>query len=221
MSPKNRKINCKFCNEKAEFLKIYNEYFCPKCLRFQNESSASDVKTLPIFKLKKYTFTAQKYSYLINNELGSRIGIIERRDVSKFISKKDYNIKYILFNDINRIIGLIDGKSLNNLKNEDASWKVFDYGRNYRGEIKYLHETDTWQIVNSENSIIAIRNPHDSGVDLQTARTFTIINPEDYDIQYFKIMRKGGGFQLEFLDESFDPHLAFAIIIAIHRRFYL
>jgi hypothetical protein len=190
-------------------------------LRFQNESSTTDVKLLPTFKLKKYNFTAQKYTYLISNELGSRIGIIERRDVSKFISKKDYNIKYIIFNDINRIIGLIDGKTLNNQKNVDASWKVFDYGRNFRGEIKHIHETDIWQITDSNNTIIAIRNPHDSGVDLQTARTFTIINPDDYDIHYFKIMRKGGGFQLEILDVTFDPHLAFAIIIAIHRRYYL
>lgn len=221
MSSKKRKINCKFCNQKAEYLKMYNDFFCTKCLRFQNESSVSEVKLLPILKLKKYNLIAQKYSYLINNELGSRIGTIERRDISKFVSKKDYNIKYIFFNDINRIIGSVDGKSLNNLKNVDASWKVYDYGRNYHGEIKHLHETDAWQITTTENTIIAIRNPHDSGVDIQTARTFTIINPEDYDIQYFKIMRKGGGFLLEIFDETFDPHLALAIIIAIHRRYYL
>ncbi|NHJ39117.1 MAG: hypothetical protein FK731_03720 [Asgard group archaeon] len=221
MSPKKRKISCKFCNEKADYLKMYNDYFCSKCLRFQNESSVSDVKLLPFFKLKKYNIIAQKYSYIINNELGSRIGTIERRDISKFVSKKDYNLRYIYFNDINRIIASVDGKSLNTLKNADASWKVFDHGRNYLGEIKHLFETDFWQIVNTEGEIIAIRNPMDSGVDLQTARTFTIVNPEKNDVKYFQILRKGGSFQIHLLDETFDPHFALAIVIGIHRRYYI
>jgi hypothetical protein len=221
LSPKKRKINCKFCQQKADFIHAYNDYFCSKCYRFQNESLSKEIKLLPIFKLKKYNFVAQKYSYTINNDLGSRLGLFERRDLSKYISKKEYNIRYVLFNDINRIVGSVDGSTLNDLKGAEASWKIYDYGRNLRGEVKYLPETEKWQIVDPSGNIIAIRNPLDSSADIQTARSFTIINPEDQEVHYFRIIRKGGGFRLEILDETFDPHFAISMVIPIHRKFYL
>jgi hypothetical protein len=221
LSPKKRKINCKFCQQKADYIHAYNDFFCSKCQRFQNESLVKEIKLLPILKLKKYNFVAQKYSYTISNDLGSRIGLFERRDLSKYISKKEYNVRYILFNDINRIVGSVDGRSLNDLKDADASWKVFDYGRNSRGEIKYFPDKEKWQITDVNGEIIAIRNPMDSSADIQTARLFTLTHPEDHDIHYFRIIRKGGGFRLEILDETFDPHFAVSIVIPIHRKFYL
>ncbi|NHJ47773.1 MAG: hypothetical protein FK733_08295 [Asgard group archaeon] len=221
MSPKKRKINCKFCQQKADFIHAYNDFFCSKCFRFQNESLTKEIKLLPILKLKKYNFVAQKYSYTISNDLGSRLGLFERRDLSKFISKKDYNIRYVLYNDINRIVGSVDGRSLNDLKGANASWKVYDYGRNLRGEIQYFPETEKWHIVNANGELIAVRNPMDSSADIQTARSFIITHPEGYDVHYFRITRKGGGFRLEILNESFDPHFAISIVIPIHRKFYL
>jgi hypothetical protein len=221
LSSRKKKRICKFCQEKANYIKLYNDYFCPKCLRFQNESHVREVKPLPIMKLRKYNFTTHKYSYIINNELGSRIGSCERRDLSKFISKKDFDIRYIFLNDVNRIVASVDSKSMNNMKNVDAFWKIYDYGRNLRGEIKHLHEDNTWQILNSNNEIIAIRNPLDSGADSQTARAFSLVDPENTEREFFKITRKGGGFLLEIIDNEFDPHFAWTIVIAIHRRYYL
>ncbi len=216
-----RKLNCIFCQEKAEFMKLYNDFFCPSCLRFRKESLADDPKLLPVFKLNKYKFTAQKYAYFIYSEIDSKIGSCERRDLSKYIGKKDYNIRYVFFNEVDRIIASVDGRILNDLKDSDASWKVYDYGRNYRGEIKLTHETESWQILDSNNNIIGVRDPQDSKTALQTARQFTIIDAQNSEEIFFQITRKAAGFILHMLSSDFDPHLAWATIIGIHRKYYL
>lgn len=220
-SSKKRKLNCKFCQQKAEFMKLYNDFFCPSCLRFQKESQAKDPKLLPVFKLKKYKFTAQKYAYFIYSEIDSKIGSSERRDLSKYIGKKDYNIRYIFLNDIDRIIASVDGKTLNDLKDSDASWKVYDYGRNFRGEIKLLSETDSWQILDSNGTLIGVRDPQDSRAALQTARQFTIIDANNSENMLFQMSRKAAGFILQMVSSDFDPHLAWATVIGIHRKYYL
>jgi len=223
MSPRNskkRKLNCKFCQKNAEYMKLFSDFFCPNCLRFQKESLVTDPKLLPIFKLKKYKFTAQKYAYFIYSEIDSKIGSCERRDLSKYLSKKDYNIRYIFLNDMDRIIASLDGKTLNALKDADASWKVYDYGRNYRGEIKLSSESDTWQILNSKGEIIGLRDPQDSKAALQTARQFTILDANNSENLLFRISRKAG-FILQMISEDFDPHLAWGTVIGIHRKYYL
>jgi hypothetical protein len=217
---KKRKLNCKFCQENAEYMNLYNDFFCSSCLRFQKESNVTDPKLLPVFKLKNYTITAQKYAYFIYSEIDSKIGSCERRDLSKFLSKKDYNIRYIFLNDINRIIASIDGKTVNALKDTDASWKVYDYGRNYRGEIKLLSDSDSWQILNPNGEIIGVRDPLDSKTALETARQFTIIDANNSENMHFRITRKVG-FKLQMFSEDFDPHLAWGTVIGIHRKYYM
>jgi len=216
-----RKLNCKFCQTKAEFMKLYNDFFCPSCLRFQNESSVTDPKLLPVFKLKKYKFTAQKYAYFIYSEIDSKIGSCERRDLSKYLGKKDYNIRYVFLNEADRIVASVDGRTLNALKDSDASWKVYDYGRHYRGEIKLISETDSWQILDSNHNIIGVRDPQDSKTALETARQFTIIDANDSEKILFQITRKAAGFILQMVSSDFDPHLAWATVIGIHRKYYL
>ena len=201
-------------------MKLYDDFFCPNCLRFQSESQVKEIKLLPIFKLKKYHYVAHKHTYVIYNEMDSKVGSCERRDLSKYIGKKDLNIRYYFFNDINRIIASVDGKSYNSLKDTDASWKVYDYGRNLRGEIVHIAESDTWQIKNSNGEIIALRDPSDGKAALQTARQFTIIDSKDPEKILFQIIRKGG-FRLEIISPDADPHIAWGAVVAIHRRFYV
>ncbi|MHA1212856.1 MAG: hypothetical protein ACTSSH_10380, partial [Candidatus Heimdallarchaeota archaeon] len=220
-SSKKRRLPCKFCGKDAEYAKLYDDFFCPKCLRFQKEGKVSEVKLLPIFKLKIYNFNAQKHTYLISNELESRIGLIERRDLSKYIGKKDYNIRYYFLNDVKRIIGSVDGRIMNKSKDADASWKIYDYGRNLRGEIKHIVATDTWQILDSANQVIAIRDAAaDSKVALQTAKQFTLVDVNDPEHKLFRINRKIG-FRLQMLSDTADIHFAWAMVISIHRRYYL
>ncbi len=219
-SSKSKKISCKFCAKTAEYMKIYNDYFCPKCLRFQSEANIADIKILPIFKLKVYNFNAQKYAYIINNELDSKIGSCERRDLTKYISKKEYDIRYYFFNDINRIVASMDDRTLNENKVADASWKIYNYGRNLLGEIKHLASSDTWQIFDSNAKLIAIRSPNDNQSVSQTARDFTIVDAEDNNNILFKITRKIG-FQLRILSDEIDSLLGWAMVIAVHKRYYL
>jgi hypothetical protein len=202
-------------------MKLYNDFFCPSCLRYQNESAVTEPKLLPVFKLKKYKFTAQKYAYFIYSEIDSKIGSCERRDISKYVGKKDYNIRYIFLNDIDRIIASVDGKTLNALKDSDASWKAYAYGRHYRGEIKLISETDSWQISDQNNNLIGVRDPQDSRAALQTARQFTIIDANDSEKTLFQITRKAAVFILQMVASDFDPHLAWATVIGIHRKYYL
>ena len=171
--------------------------------------------------MKKYKFTAQKYAYFIYSEIDSKIGSCERRDLSTYIGKKDYNIRYIFLNDIDRIIASVDGKTLNALKDTDASWKVFDYGRNYHGEIKLLSDSDSWQILDQNGNIIGVRDPEDSRTALQTARQFTIIDANNSEKMLLRISRKAASFILQMISEDFDPHLAWATIIGIHSKYYL
>jgi len=182
--------------------------------------SSSEGNILPVMKLKSYNFTTQKYAYFIYNELNSKIGSCERRDLSKYISKKDYNIRYYFFNDINRIIASLDGKTTNELKDSNASWQIYDYGRLLRGEIKYIVESDSWQILDSEKNVIALRDPRDEQAALKTARQFTIIDANNSENQLFQIIRKTG-FQLKINSSEVDPHIAWATVIAIHRKYYL
>ena len=217
---KKGKISCIFCGNDAEFVKMFDDHFCPKCLRFQKEIAATETKLLPIFKLKKYIFVAQKYTYYIYNDLESKIGSCEWRDLSKLIGKKDFNIRFYFFNDINRIIGSIDSSSLNDEKGKNATWKIYDYGRFLKGEIRYTVGSDTWQIFNPKGEIIASRDPQDSKVALQTARLFTIIDANNPDKKLFSISRKAG-FYLTILSEEIDPHLAWGTVICIHRKYYL
>ncbi|MBN1328975.1 MAG: hypothetical protein JXA54_05835 [Candidatus Heimdallarchaeota archaeon] len=219
-SSKSKKITCKFCDKTAEYMKLYNDYFCSKCLRFQTETTITEVKILPIFKLKVYNFNAQKYAYIINNELDSRIGSCERRDLTKFISKKDYDIRYYFFNDINRIVASMDGRTINDIKDANASWKIYNYGRHFLGEIVHLASTDTWQIHDSDGKVLAIRNPDDNQVVTQTAREFTIVSAENNKNILCKITRKIG-FQLRIFSDEFDSLLGWGLVIAIHRRYYL
>ncbi|MGC9778748.1 MAG: hypothetical protein HZR80_05855 [Candidatus Heimdallarchaeota archaeon] len=223
MSPigsKKRKIKCHFCAKEAEYMKIFDDFFCPKCLRFQTESQVKEIKLLPLLKLKKYHFAAHKHTYVIYNEMESKIGSCKRRDLSKYISKKNHNIRYYFFNDIHRIIASVDGKTFNVLNDNDASWKVYDYGRNFRGEILHIANSDTWQIKNSNEDIIALRDPKDGRAALQTARQFTMIGSNDPDKILFRIIRKGG-FKLEILSADTDPHIAWGVVVAIHRRYYV
>ncbi|HUT80019.1 MAG TPA: hypothetical protein VMZ29_02360 [Candidatus Bathyarchaeia archaeon] len=219
-SPKSKKISCKFCAKTAEYMKLYNDYFCSKCLRFQTEANISEVKILPIFKLKTYNFNAQKYAYIINNELDSKIGSCERRDLSKYINKKDYDIRYYFFNDINRIVASMDGRTLNDIKDADATWKIYNYGRHLLGEIKHIANSDTWQIFDSESRLIAIRNPNDKQTVTQTAREFTIVADANSENVLFKITRKVG-FQLTILADDIDTLLGWGMVVAVHRRYYL
>ena len=200
-------------------MKVYDDFFCPKCQRFQSEVSKGEVKLLQIFKLNKYLFNAQKYTYIIYNELGSKVAIAEKRDVSKFVSDKNYGITYYLFNDINRIIVAIDSAPLKSQQTTDSSWKVYDYARNLRGEIEHLHESDTWQIIDKEGSIIALRDPKDSRSLKETMRQFTIVDANDSDKTLFQVFRKGG-FNLTMIDKEIDPHLGWGFVIALHRKLY-
>ena len=57
MSPKGsskRNIPCKTCGKKADFIKMYNDYFCPNCVRFANESLIKETKLPAIMKLNEY-----------------------------------------------------------------------------------------------------------------------------------------------------------------------
>ncbi len=214
-----KKSPCRFCDNNVEFMKQYNDYFCPKCERFQSEDSVKEIKLLPIFKLKKYNFAAQKYAYIIYNSLGSRIAFAEKRDVTKFVSDKKYNIRYYFFNDMKRIVGSVDGSSGAANKISEASWKIFDYGRNLRAEIRHISESDTWQILDTNGEIIALRDPEDNRSLKNKMRQFTFVNPENREEVYFQTNRKAG-FVLQILSDKLDPHIGWGFIVALHQRAY-
>jgi hypothetical protein len=222
MSPRSsskRKIPCKKCGKNADFVKMYNDYFCSNCLRFANESLIKETKLPAIMKLNEYLFTAQKYAYFIYNNQSYKLGSVERRDLSKLVKNLEYPIRYYFFNDVNRIVGTTDSKSMH-AKGSDGIWKVYDYGQNLKGEIKFIAASDTWQVFDESGTIIAIRDPEDSKVALQTARRFTLVDTNDSEKQIIQILRKNG-FLLKRIDKEFDPYLAWSLIIAIHRVYYL
>ncbi|MHA1243965.1 MAG: hypothetical protein ACTSP7_05250 [Candidatus Heimdallarchaeota archaeon] len=222
MSPKGsskRKIPCKTCGKKADFVKMYNDYFCTNCVRFENESLIKETKLPAIMKLDEYLFTAQKYAYIIYNNQSYKLGSCERRDLSKLVKNLDYPIRYYFFNDVNRIVGTTESKSMH-AKGSDGTWKVYDTGRNFRGEIKFIAASDTWQALDQTGNIIAVRDSEDSRVALQTARRFTLVDNNDSENKLIQILRKNG-FLLKRIDKEFDPYLAWSIIIAIHRVYYL
>ncbi len=216
---KKKKRPCKFCDSNVEYMKQYNDYFCSKCERFLSEDIVKEIKLLPIYKLKKYNFAAQKYAYIIYNTLGSRIAFAEKRDVTKFVVDKNYNIRYYFFNDVNRVIGSVDGSSRASNKISDASWKIFDYGRNLRGEIKHIAKADLWQIFDTNGEIIAIRDPEDSQSLKNKMRQFTFIHPENREEVYFQTKRKAG-FTLQLLSDKLDPHIGWGFVVALHQRAY-
>lgn len=216
---KKKKINCKFCGKNTDYLKVYNDFFCSNCNRFQSEDKVDEVKNLQIFRLKKYNFTAQKYSYFIYNELGSKIAFIERRDISKYTSDKEFNLRYLVFNDVNRIIASIDGKKVNSQKNSDGTWLVYDYGRNLRGKIQFVAEEDIWKIFDANDKLIGIRKRDDNKSLSKSMRQYILLDPDNPDNRLFKVNRKGG-FELTFIDNYFDPYLGWAFVIALHRKFY-
>ncbi|MFW9922998.1 MAG: hypothetical protein ACFFDW_06885 [Candidatus Thorarchaeota archaeon] len=218
---KSKKINCKFCDKSADYMKEYNDYFCSKCNRFQSEDIVTEVKLLPVFRLRNYTFSAQKYSYAIYNELGSRIANIERRDLGKVSPDKNYSIRYMMYNDVNRIIATADGSYNESINGQDGSWKVYDYGRNFRAEIKFIAESDTWQIFDSEGTLIAIRDPKDNKSLSESMRQYTFIDSNNAENTKFQLKRKGGSFKLSILDSYFEPSIAWTFILALHRKFYL
>lgn len=216
---KKRKIPCKFCNETAEYLKEYDDFFCKKCERFQSETSPKEVKKLPIFKLDNYVFAAQKYSYFIYNELGSKIGYAEKRDVSKYITEKNFGIRYYFYNDINRIVGSLDCKPVQQLKTSDGAWRIYDLARKLRGEIHHISESDTWQILDTSGEIVALRDPKDGRTLQETMRQFTIVNANVLEHSLFQVYRKGG-FKLRIIDKEIDTLLAWGFVIAIHQKYY-
>ncbi|MHA1154966.1 MAG: hypothetical protein ACTSQK_02570 [Candidatus Heimdallarchaeota archaeon] len=216
---KKKKYPCKFCDSNTEHMKQYNDYFCSKCERFQSEDSVKEPKLLQIYKLKKYNFAAQKYTYIIYNSLGSKIAFAEKRDVTKFVADKKYNIRYYFFNDVNRVIGSVDGHSLASNKASDASWKIYDYGRNLRGEIRHIAESDTWQIHDANGEIIAIRDPEDSKSLKNKMRQFTFVNPDNREEIFFQANRKTG-FILQKISDKFDSHIGWGFIVALHQRVY-
>jgi len=219
MFGKKKKIPCKFCGKNVHHLKQYNDSFCSECERFQSEDLVKEIKLLPIFKLKTYNFAAQKYTYIVYNSLGSKIAFAEKRDVTKFVSDKNYNIRYYFFNDVNRVIGSIDGSSLVLDTTRDATWKVYDYGRNLRAEIRHLAESDTWEIIDASGKIIAIRDVDASQSLQKKMREFTFVNPEDKEEIFFQAKRKAG-FSLQLISETVDPHIGWGFIIALHQRLY-
>ncbi|MHA1126596.1 MAG: hypothetical protein ACTSO7_14335 [Candidatus Heimdallarchaeota archaeon] len=222
MSPKGsskRKIPCKICGKKADFVKMYNDYFCSSCVRFENESASKETKLPAIMKLNEYLFTAQKYAYFIYNNQNYKLGSCERRDLSKLAKNLEYPIRYYFFNDVKRIIGTTDSKSMH-AKGSDGIWKVYDYGQNLKGEIKFIAASDTWQVFDKDGDIIAVRDPEDSRVALQTARRFTLVDTNDSETKRIQIFRKKG-FLMKRIDKEFDPYLAWTVIIAIHRVYYL
>ena len=97
--------------------------------------------------------------------------------------------------------------------------KIYDIGRNFCGEIRHISESDTWQIFNSDNQIIALRDPKDGRSLQQTMRQFTIVNVNDPENLLFQINRKNG-FQLELFDQDFDTLLAWGYVIALHQKYY-
>lgn len=200
-------------------MKQYNDYFCSKCERFQTEDSVREIKLLPLYKLKKYNFSAQKYAYIVYNSLGSKIAFAEKRDVTKFVADKNYNIRYYFFNDVNRVIGSVDGSSMVSNTNSDASWKIYDYGRNLRGEIKHLAASDTWQIFDTNGEIFALRDPKDSQSLKNKMRQFTFVSSENQDDIFFQAKRKAG-FTLELISDKLDPHIGWGFIVALHQRAY-
>jgi len=222
MSPKGsskRKIPCKICGKKADFVKMYNDYFCSNCVRFENESLSKKTKLPAIMKLDEYLFTAQKYAYFIYTTQNYKLGSCERRDLSKLVKNLKYPIRYYFVNDVKRIIGTTESQSMH-AKGSDGIWKVYDYGHNFRGEIKFTATSDTWQVIDEADNIIAVRNPEDSKIALQTARRFSLVDSNDLENPLIQIDRKNG-FLLKRIDKEFDPYLAWSVIIAIHRVYYL
>ncbi|NHJ04156.1 MAG: hypothetical protein EAX90_04990 [Candidatus Heimdallarchaeota archaeon] len=216
---KKRKIPCKFCDKTAEYLKVYNDFFCVNCQRFQSEVSPKEIRTLQIFKLKNYLFAAQKYTYIIYNELGSKIAYAEKRDITKFVSDKNFGIRYYFYNDLNSIIGSLDCKPIRLLNTNDGLWKIYDIGRNICGEIRHLSESDTWQILTPENQIIALRDPKDSRTLQETMRQFTIIDANDSEHMLFQVNRKNG-FQIKIFDQDFETLITWGFVIALHQKYY-
>lgn len=222
MSPKGsskRKIPCKKCGKNANFVKMYNDYFCSNCVRFENESISKETKQPAIMKLDEYLFTAQKYAYFIYNNQSYKLGSCERRDLSKLVKNMQYPIRYYFFNDINRIIGMTESKSMH-AKGSDGEWRVYDYGHNFKGEIKFIAASDTWQVFDESGTVIAVRDPEDSRVALQTARRFSLLDANDSENKLVQILRKNG-FLLKRINKEFDPYLAWSVVIAIHRVYYL
>ena len=121
---------------------------------------------------------------------------------------------------MNRVIGSVDGHSLVSNKASDASWKIYDYGRNLRGEIKHIVESDTWQILDANGKIIAIRDPEDSKSLKNKMRQFTFVNPDNREEIFFQANRKAG-FELQQISDKLDPHIGWGFIVALHQRVYV
>ncbi|MHA1629557.1 MAG: hypothetical protein ACTSXO_09225 [Candidatus Heimdallarchaeota archaeon] len=217
---KKRKISCKFCQEKAEYIKIYDDYFCSSCSRFQTETKTAERKLVPVLKLSDYKFTAQKFNYIVYNKLGSRIASIEKRDLSKYLGKKAFPIRFVFLNDINRIIGSVDSRKENALKSADALWQVYDLGRNLRGEIRFTVANNSWEIQDYEGALLGTQKSTDSSKSLQLLRTLTVVNPSNVEEILFSITRKGG-FILNISSSTIDPYLAWAMVVCWHRRLLL
>jgi hypothetical protein len=214
-----RKKTCKFCGENAQYIKEYDDYFCPHCKLFQyEEDKLIETKILPELKLKKYNFIPQKYHYYIFDQLETKIARCERRNLSNYVTDKEQFFRYLFFNQLNRIILSISSSTQLTFSDQDSLWKVYDYGHNYRGQVKHLIKSDTWQILDPSDEIIALRDPKDSRTKYQAARYFTILDSESKE-ELFTVQRKHG-FELAMTLDSFDPHLAWCFVIAIHRSYY-
>jgi hypothetical protein len=216
-----RKIPCKFCSKDAIFVKEYNEYFCSDCNRFQLGTGKEDIKLLPVLKLKHYKFSAQKLAYIVYDQLGTKIAYCERRDISRYTDDKQFGIRYLFFNNTDRMIASVDGYAVRSFKEIDSEWRVFDYGRHLRGIIINEAETDNWKIVDTNNEQIALREPEEAKSDFTAMRSFTFIDSVEDKNKLFSVQKKGGAFYIDILVETIDPHFAWAFIIALHRKYYL
>lgn len=202
-------------------MKEYDDYYCSHCQRFQMEEEAEkEVSLLPVFKLKEYLFTCQKYAYLVETTLGAKIAYGERRDISRFAVSADKHFRYYFFNNIKRIIASIDSSTVQSFTEPDAAWKVYDYGRNFRGEIKYLVESDSWHILDAQGELLGLRDPGDQHTPYKASRNFTVLDANNQERELFKIQRKAR-FTLKIIAEDVDPHLAWGFLVGIHRKYFV